>query len=399
MIAGIYACDVAQKYLKVYDIEIYFGYQRVAITTVFCHQSHLNTKRFIHQEYTLEKNSINTIMTKTLWDIAIEQHRENERKNMDKKDSVLLLVGSKKGGKSSICYKFLERTETPKSTLALEYLFGRRNKGIESGKEICHIWELGGGTLFMDLLEIPITIENLWNLSVVLVLDLSKAEELWYNMQTLLDTIRKLIDRALESSKDPTAKNKLYEIARSRIPKDHEDLQSIEAFPVPLLIIGSKYDLFQSEDFQKRKLICKCLRYIAHTYGASLQFVSSKSETLITKARVSISAMVFGTSSSKTTVSDHNKPLYICAGADSYESIGSFTTLNVENKTLPKSLEAVKHIFSSYFSQVESRSILPDDPANDPHFKEPDIDNLRAQKKKELTEYKKKHKSIHRMNL
>ncbi|GIY21505.1 cytoplasmic dynein 2 light intermediate chain 1 [Caerostris extrusa] len=320
---------------------------------------------------------------------------------------------TKKGGKSSICYKFLERTETPKSTLALEYLFGRRNKGIESGKEICHIWELGGGTLFMDLLEIPITIENLWNLSVVLVLDLSKAEELWYNMQTLLDTIRKLIDRALESSKDPTAKNKLYEIARSRIPKDHEDLQSIEPFPVPLLIIGSKYDLFQSEDFQKRKLICKCLRYIAHTYGASLQFVSSKSETLITKARVSISAMVFGTSSSKTTASDHNKPLYICAGADSYESIGSFTTLNVENKTFTeknmtsevilkailipffdahslvpyseivnRSLEAVKHIFSSYFSQVESRSILPDDPANDPHFKEPDIDNLRAQKKK-----------------
>lgn len=30
----------------------------------------------------------------------------------------------------------------------------------------------------------------------------------------------------------------------------------------------------------------------------------------------------------------------------------------------------------------ESKNIIPDDPAADPHFKEPDIDNLRAQKKK-----------------
>ncbi|CAL1269195.1 unnamed protein product [Larinioides sclopetarius] len=321
-------------------------------------------------------------MMKSLWDIAVEQHKENEKENKDKKDSVLLLMGCKKGGKSSICYKFLERTETPKSSLALEYLFGRRNKGIESGKEICHIWELGGGTLFMDLLEIPITPENLWNLSVVLVLDLSKAEELWYTMQTLLDAVKKQIDHALELSKDPEARNKLYEVARSRIPNGHEDSSAIEPFPVPLLIIGSKYDLFQGEDFQKRKLMCKSLRYIAHTYAASLMFTSSKSETLITKVRVSISAMVFGTSCSKTTISDHNKPLYICAGADSFESIGSFTTLNVENKTLPKSLEAVKNIFSSHFLQVESRNIVPEDPANDPHFKEPDIDNMRAQKKK-----------------
>ncbi|GFX29443.1 cytoplasmic dynein 2 light intermediate chain 1 [Trichonephila clavipes] len=338
-------------------------------------------------------------MTKNLWDIAVEQYRENEKENKEKKDSVLLLIGSKKGGKSSICYKFLERTETPKGSLALEYLFGRRNKGIESGKEICHIWELGGGTLFMDLLEIPVTPENLWNLSIILVLDLSRAEELWYTMQTLLDTLKKHIDRALELTQDSTMRKKLYENAKKRIPTGHEDSESIDPFPVPLLIIGSKYDIFQSEDFQKKKLICKCLRYVAHTHAASLQFVSTKSEALITKARVSISSMVFGTSSSKTTVSDHNKPLYICAGADSYESIGSFTSLNVENKALPKSLEAVKAIFSSHFPQVESKNIIPDDPADDLHFKEPDIDNMRAQKKKELTEYRKKQKNVHKMNM
>ncbi|KAG8199952.1 hypothetical protein JTE90_006198 [Oedothorax gibbosus] len=333
-------------------------------------------------------------MTKNLWEIAVEQHRESQSDSKGKQDSTLLLVGSKKAGKSTICYKFLDRTETPKSTLALEYLFGRRNKAIESGKEICHIWELGGATLFMDLLEIPINLENLRNLSVVLVLDLSKVEELWYTMQTLLDEIRRRIDHIVDTSKDPSLKKTLFDNARSRIPTGHEDSDSIEPFPVPLLIIGSKYDLLQTEDFQKKKLIGKCLRFLAHFYAASLQFVSSKSETLISKSRVSISAMAFGTSCSKTTVSDHNKPIYICAGADSFESIGSFSTLNVENKSTPKSIETVKNIFTSHFPQVESKSIIPDDPAEDPNFKELDIDNMRAQKKKELLEYKKQQKGI-----
>lgn len=332
-------------------------------------------------------------MGKTLWEIAVEQCKENDKVKNNKKDSVLLLVGNKKSGKSLLCYKFLERSETPKSTLALEYMFGRRNKGIETGKEICHIWELGGGTLFLDLLEIPITPDTLRNLSVVLTLDLSKPEELWYTLETLLHAITKQINSALNSSGNPELKVFLDDRTKSRIPENHEDSSSFDPFPVPLLIIGTKFDLFQTEEFEKRKLLCKCLRYVAHSKLASLLFVSTRSETLIAKARASISSMAFATSCSKTTVLDHNKPLYICAGADSFQSIGSFTSLNVENKSGPKSIDEVKKIFCSHFPQVESKSIVPDDPAADLHFKEPDIDNLRAQKKKELLEYKKKKDS------
>lgn len=60
------------------------------------------------------------------------------------------------------------------------------------------------------------------NLSVVLVLDLSKVEELWYTMQTLLDEVKKRIDHILDTSKDPMIKKTLYENARDRIPKEHE---------------------------------------------------------------------------------------------------------------------------------------------------------------------------------
>lgn len=327
---------------------------------------------------------------KTLWEIAVDQFKESDKSRKNIKDSVFLLVGNKKGGKSTICYKFLERSETPKSTLALEYVFGRRSKGIETGKEICHIWELGGGTLFLDLLEIPITVDNLRNLSVVLTLDLSKPEELWYILETLLTAISKRINNVLSTASSPELKNFLNDQTKNRIPDNHEDSASFDPFPVPLLIIGTKYDLFQTEDFEKKKLLCKCLRYVAHSKLANLLFVSSKSESLVSKARASISSMVFGTSCSKTTVMDNNKPLYICAGADSFQSIGSFTSLNVENKSGPRSVVEVKKIFCTHFPQVESKSVIPDDPAADSHFKEPDIDNLRTQKKKELLEYKRK---------
>lgn len=54
--------------------------------------------------------------------------------------------------------------------------------------------------------------------------------------------------------------------------------------------------ILQTEDFEKKKLICKCLRYVAHLKLANLLFVSSKSESLVSKARASISSMVFSTS-------------------------------------------------------------------------------------------------------
>lgn len=56
------------------------------------------------------------------------------------------------------------------------------------------------------------------------------------------------------------------------------------------------YMILQTEEFEKKKLLCKCLRYVAHSKLANLLFMSSKSESLIAKARASISAMVFGTS-------------------------------------------------------------------------------------------------------
>ncbi|XP_076324390.1 cytoplasmic dynein 2 light intermediate chain 1 isoform X2 [Tachypleus tridentatus] len=307
------------------------------------------------------------------------------------KDSTVVFVGSRQGGKTSIIYRFVECAENPKPTLALEYLFGRRSRGLDSAKEVCHMWELGGGTLFTQLLEIPITVETLNTLSIVLVLDLSLPEEMWFTMETLLHAVRSEINQVLNSSaaKIVGLKETLMELAWKRIGEDHMDKDMIDPFPVPLLILGTKYDIFQDLDPEKKKVICRCLRYVAHTNGAALQFVSTKVENLITKARVVISHMVFGTPASKTVSMDYNKPIMILFGGDSLQHIGNMPLSDDDpGKSYSRSLDLWKHTFTTHFPQVVSKTTLPDDPAKDTNFKERDVDMIRTQKDKELEQYR-----------
>ena len=48
----------------------------------------------------------------------------------------------------------------------------------------------------------------------------------------------------------------------------------MDPFPIPLVIIGGKYDEFQDFDSEKRKIICKTLRFVAHSHGAHLQVLA-----------------------------------------------------------------------------------------------------------------------------
>ena len=50
----------------------------------------------------------------------------------------------------------------------------------------------------------------------------------------------------------------------------------MDPFPIPLVIIGGKYDEFQDFDSEKRKIICKTLRFVAHSHGAHLQVGNKK---------------------------------------------------------------------------------------------------------------------------
>uniref|UniRef100_A0A3Q1GI50 Cytoplasmic dynein 2 light intermediate chain 1 n=1 Tax=Acanthochromis polyacanthus TaxID=80966 RepID=A0A3Q1GI50_9TELE len=339
----------------------------------------------------------------TLWELAAAevQSREGGGGEEDRVETIsersVFLMGSKAGGKTSILLRCLDRDEPSKPTLALEYTFGRRARGHNTPKDIAHIWELGGGSSLSDLVQIPITPASIRSLSVILILDLSKPNLMWGTMEKLLQTAQAQLEKVFSQTQQaekskPGAKHQAPVHSAARVlPKDHPDRELISPFPVPLLIVGSKYDVFQELDSDKKKVVSKTLRFIAHYYTASLIFTSIKSETLMSKTKSFFSHLAFGLDKGKTVSIDSNKPLIIPAGSDTFSQIGSPPSTDVDITSLhaktPKDLW--KKVYERVFPQEstsEQRELK--DPAKDPQYSEPQIDAMRAQKDQELEQYK-----------
>ncbi|TKS85919.1 Cytoplasmic dynein 2 light intermediate chain 1 [Collichthys lucidus] len=336
----------------------------------------------------------------TLWEQAAEEVRSRETEGGEEEggetvsERSVFLTGSKAGGKTSILLRCLDRDEPSKPTLALEYTFGRRARGHNKPKDIAHIWELGGGTSLSDLVQIPITPVSLRSLSVILILDLSKPNSLWETMEKLLQAAQAQVEKRQQQAQKAKSGAKHQTAVQSAarvLPKDYPDRELISPFPVPLLIIGSKYDIFQEFDSDKRKVVSKTLRFVAHYYAASLIFTSIKSESLMSKTKSFFSHLAFGLDRGKTMSCDSTKPLIIPAGSDSFSQIGSPPTTDVDITSLhaknPKDLW--KKVYERVFPQEntsEQRELK--DPAKDPQYSEPQIDAMRAQKDQELDQYK-----------
>ncbi|KAM9316836.1 cytoplasmic dynein 2 light intermediate chain 1 [Gastrophryne carolinensis] len=333
----------------------------------------------------------------SLWELAIAEVQKKDisedgtEASADTERSVFF-IGNKNGGKTSIILRCIDREEAPKPTLALEYTFGRRAKGHSTPKDIAHFWELGGGTSLMDLIQIPITNENLRAFSIVLVLDLSKPDELWQTMEQLLQVTRKHVDKVIADigKSNSKAANQILQNVWRSFPNNHPDRELINPFPLPLLIVGSKYDIFQEFESEKRKVIGKTLRFVSHFYGASLLF-TSKSETHKGAIRSYVNQLAFGQDKSKFVSFDHHKALVIPAGTDSFSQIGSPPASDNElrqvNARTP--LELWKKIYERYFppkNTNDTREIK--DPGKDPQYAERDVDAMRAQKDQELEQYK-----------
>ncbi|KAM8946397.1 cytoplasmic dynein 2 light intermediate chain 1 [Pelodytes ibericus] len=335
--------------------------------------------------------------SESLWDVAITEVQKNENtedsEGVPQSDRSVFFIGNKNGGKTSIILRCLDRDEVSKPTLALEYTFGRRAKGHNTPKDIAHFWELGGGTSLLDLIRIPITIDSLRTFSVVLVLDLSRPDELWPTMESLLQSTRNHVNRVIADIGKTNSKlaNQMKRNIWQSMPNDHPDRELIDPFPIPLLIIGSKYDIFQDFESEKRKVVCKTLRFVSHYNGASLMF-TSKSEALKSVTRSFINHLAFGLDKSKAVFLDHNKPLLIPSGADSLSQIGSPPASSSDLRQFSGNtpMELWKNVYKRYFppQNTNDRKDVKD-PAKDPQYAESDVDAMRAQKDQELEQYKK----------
>lgn len=109
---------------------------------------------------------------------------------------------------------------------------------------MCNVWELGTLSKLNSLIDIPINSHGLDNLHIVIVLDLSQPDRLWIDLESALDGIKQSF---LKTNNNEI--NRLRDIIGKLIGEKHSDLDTLEIFPVPVLIIGGNYDKFQ--DFGK----------------------------------------------------------------------------------------------------------------------------------------------------
>eukprot|EP00095_Tigriopus_kingsejongensis_P007133 maker-scaffold687_size111633-snap-gene-0.25 protein:Tk07133 transcript:maker-scaffold687_size111633-snap-gene-0.25-mRNA-1 annotation:"cytoplasmic dynein 2 light intermediate chain 1" len=322
--------------------------------------------------------------TENVWDaaIAFDKKRRSDQSMSGTQETTLLVVGSKGVGKSTLIHKFLERQDAPKSTLALEYTFGRRtNQSLT--KDVSHIWELGGGTLFSKILETPLAPANLDRVRVIVMVDLTEPSQLWFTLESLMTSMLSHIQIALKSAKakGDNLEERLQALTEDRSDFEHTDLGKVQPFPIPLVVLGGKYDEFQNTEPEKKKIICRALRYFAHHYAATLQFYSAKDSGSVKKAKDVLSHLAFGTEANRGVSQDYNKPLIIPSWMDTFAGITNDETT---------SLDMMKHHYTTHFPQsVDERTALPDDPGKDLHFREPEIDQLRQQKDEDLERYRK----------
>lgn len=329
-----------------------------------------------------------------IFSLALRERNANAEEKSTGDETTVLVAGSKQAGKSTIIHRFLDRSsEGPKPTLALEYTYGRKSRANDMGKDIVHIWELGGGTASIELMESVATVNSIETMKCVLVLDLSKPAELWGTLETMLGALKSRVERISSDliSKDSVVPQQLKKKAWESLGEEHPDKDTLDPIPIPIVIVGTKYDLFQDFEPEQRKVICKTLRFVAHMNGASILFASDKDEGMLSRCKRMFNALAFNGASSRSVVLDYDKPLIVPAGTDTLSQIGTPSLLNDElrKQGIRNPIDLWQAAYEQYFPPANGGDTqLPADPCADQTYVEQPVDDMRAQKSEELERYK-----------
>ncbi|KAK9303328.1 hypothetical protein QLX08_004927 [Tetragonisca angustula] len=309
--------------------------------------------------------------------LCLQEEQERKTNPNETRERSIIIVGSKRVGKTTMIHRFLEKDETPKPTIAIDYSFGRK-AGKSLIKNIVHVWEVGH--LTSSLVSAAMTGSSLTHsphhVTVLIILDLSQPDILWTTFEEALSVIRNAMKMSYSDKM-------IQELKQQRV-KERKGAaeQEVDPFPMKLCLVGGKYDQFKDLDLDKIKLIGKTLRATAHTLGAGLYYHSAKDKSLLRRTKDLLSHYGFGTQFSDVKCLDVEKPLAISAGTDSFFSID----LQFPQTRPSVILDTIKQIYVTHIPQ-ESRSneIIAEDPSNDPNFNEPIIDRLRAQREEEIS--------------
>jgi dynein light intermediate chain 2 len=245
-------------------------------------------------------------------------------------ESFVLFVGGHQSGKSSLISHFLNptRDSKPLPTTALEYTFGRRSNTATTDKDVAHIWELGGGISLAGLIDVPITPQRLSTAVAVVVVDMSRPGDVVSDAMTWLGLLRKRVAECMEkmTKKTPEAAEALHAATAARLGLEgHVDARKLSPLPIPVMVLGAKYDVFQNLDPAVRRPVVSALRFVSHLHGASFFAVSGKLRQTMSCFRAWMNHFVFRLEPkgvAKTKVVEGEAPPLVPPGSDTFESIG-----------------------------------------------------------------------------
>lgn len=143
-------------------------------------------------------------------------------------------------------------------------------------KEVSSIWELGGGAKIANLISTPLSAENIEYTSLIVFLDLTNPSQIPDTVFNLMHNVVEKVTDILKgiNNVDPERFDRLEKVINKF--KEHKDAASINVLPFPVTFVAARYDQFQNMESEKKKLIYKFIRYVAHINGANIM-VASKS--------------------------------------------------------------------------------------------------------------------------
>jgi dynein light intermediate chain 2 len=246
-------------------------------------------------------------------------------------ESVVLFCDIRRSGKTSLASRFIDPDkddkEGPRTTVALDYKFARYAKENSATKMIAHIYDLSGdadgGVGDGTLLSVPISPKTVTTLVLALTVDLSQPQTVFPSLDQWLGVLKERVNAAIKEL--PKARAESMQSARAASFEQHPDRGSIDPFPVPLFIFANKWDLFVTEvDAEKRKNLCRGMRFISHVHGAHLVFTTIKEKESVKPMRRLLREYLFGDvpkGGQKENV-DPSGPICVGAGKDSLQQIG-----------------------------------------------------------------------------
>lgn len=236
-------------------------------------------------------------------------------------ETTTLVVGDGSSGKTSIINNTFKSasSKAPKSTFALEYTFARK-KNAGSGnapKIVAHVWELGGSINEPKLLSVPLAPRILPSSSLVICCDLSKPQNVVVSLKRWIDALKEVLVKGL--GKD--AYKRMRESAREVYYDENPDRSKVSPFPVPLYIIGTKYDQLRNMTTADRKSVLQLIRFFAHYHGATFLCSSSSDATMRDSFKPVFGSICFSTGVRNYAELSCDKPTMVSAGKDSFSNI------------------------------------------------------------------------------